>query len=94
MDFLRSYALRYQAGIWGRRRFGDATIYGAPVREGSIWIVPLSVARYGNNLGQIALDDDGNVIEDQSSTQAQLSEKIRGVKPPADAIYPTMNATG
>ncbi len=75
-SFLRSYAIRYQAGLWGRRRFGDATIYGEPSRDGNTWVVPLSVARYGNNLGRIVLDADGNVIENLSTTPMQLLESI------------------
>lgn len=78
-SFLRSYAIRYQAGLWGRRHFGDATIYGVPVRDEDTWIVPLSVARYGNNLGRIVLDADGNVIEDLSSTRVQLLERIHSI---------------
>ena len=91
---LVSYAVLSQAIAWGRKNIGDAGLYGQPHREKHLWRVTLGIAGHGENLGWITLDADGNIIEDQSSTQAQLLEKIHSTKPPADKIVATTNATG
>ena len=77
IPYLQSIAIDYQAGEWGRRHFGDATMYYKPIQEGSTWRVPIGVLGKGENLGQIVLDVDGNVIESLTSTKAQLLEKLR-----------------
>lgn len=77
VPLLQSCALTYQAAEWGRKHLGDATMYYKPIQEGSTWRVPIGVLGKGENLGQIVLDVDGNVIENLTSTRAQLLERLR-----------------
>lgn len=76
-DQLRSYAILYQAGAWVRQSMGDATTLGQPVHEAGRWRVPLGVARYGENLGQVVLDENGTVFPELTSTRQQILETIR-----------------
>lgn len=84
--FLRSFVLRYQAGVWVCKYMGDATTIGLPEPDGDYWRIPLGIAKYGENLGQIVLDADGNVILHLTSTRQQLSEKI------SDRVLPASTA--
>lgn len=76
IPYLQSIAIDYQAGEWGRRHFGDATMYHRAIQEGGLWRVPIGVARREGIQGQIVLDTDGNVIESLTSRKAQLLEKL------------------
>ena len=69
---LRSYALRGVASAWISRHMGDATTIGQPEWEGSCWRVPIGVNKYGDNLGQIVIDRDGNMIPDLTTTREQM----------------------
>ena len=89
VPFLQSYAVLYQAGEWGRKHFGDATIYHEPVQEGSTWRVPIGNVGCDARLGQIVLDTDGNVIESLTSTRAQLLERLRD-----NQLSPAATASG
>ncbi|HZT43912.1 MAG TPA: hypothetical protein VFA07_17225 [Chthonomonadaceae bacterium] len=82
-DELRSYAIRGVASAWVSKHMGDATTIGLPQREGSYWRVPLGVNKYGENLGQVVLDADGNVITDLTTTRKQLLEVIHDREFPA-----------
>ncbi len=77
VPLLQSVAIDYQAGEWGRRHFGDATMYYTAIQENGRWRVPIGIARREGIQGQIVLDTDGNVIESLTSTKAQLLEKLR-----------------
>ena len=83
--FLRVYGVKYQAGMWGRKHFGDATIYHDPQPIGNTWHVPIGVLGHSEKLGQITLDEDGNVIESLTSTRQQLLDKIRDNQPSSSA---------
>jgi hypothetical protein len=83
---LRSYAILYQAGAWVRQSIGDAITFGRPLHEEGRWRVPLGVARYGENLGQVVLDENGTVFPELTSTRQQILEKI------SDSTIPTTKA--
>lgn len=77
-DFLREYAVRGQAAAWVGRHMGDATTIGWPERIGDRWRVALGVMGYGEDLGQVILDSDGNILPDETTTREQVLEVIGG----------------
>jgi hypothetical protein len=76
--FLRWYAIRGQAAGWVTRHMGDATTIGAPEPHPAGWRVPLGVAGYGDDLGQVVLDRDGNIVASLTSTANELREAMGG----------------
>lgn len=65
-----------QAIAWGRKNIGDAGLYGQPQSDGCFWRVALGVAGYGENMGQIMLDMDGNIVPEQTTTREELLKYI------------------
>ena len=86
-EWLEDYALGYYAGAWVRGHYGDAIYTSPSERFGALWRVPLGVNGYGKNMGQIVLDNEGNVIEDLTTTRLEILEKLRDRKfSPAETI--------
>ena len=82
------YAVLSQAIAWGRKNIGDAGLYGQPQSDGCLWRVALGVAGYGENLGRITLDMDGNILLDQTTTREELLKHIHDYSSvPAEAVH-------
>lgn len=79
-NWLRVYALRGQAAKWISHNMGNATTLGLPQRTETGWRIPIGVSGYGEELGQIVLDADGNVLLEQTTTHQHILEQIRGRK--------------
>jgi len=75
---LRTFALRYYAGLWVSKRMGDAVFLQAPEPQGDYWCVSLGVVNYQESVGQVILDSEGHIIEEQSTTRQQLLERLHG----------------
>lgn len=76
-NYLVRYAILGHASSWKSHNMGDATTMHWPEPHGDYWRVTLGVWRYGDNLGQIVLDRDGNVLPHLTTTREQLLEQIR-----------------
>lgn len=74
---IQRYAMSGFAAAWIGRHMGDATILGTPERDGQHWCVPLGVSGYGDDLGQIVLNLDGEVIPELTTTRRDLLEATR-----------------
>ena len=76
--WLQDFAIRYHAGIWKQKHYGDGT-YMMPIeRFGDYWRIPIGVNGYGRNLGQIIVDNEGNVIEKLTTTRQEILEQLHG----------------
>lgn len=74
---IQRYAIFGLAAGWIGRHMGDATTLGTPNRDGQQWRVPIGVRGYGDDLGQIVLNRDGEVIPEMTTTRGELLEGIR-----------------
>lgn len=73
---VQQYAMYGFAAAWIGRHLGDATTIGAPVWDGQLWRIPVGIKGYGDNLGQITLDADGEVVAELTATRINLLEAI------------------
>ena len=74
---VQRYAMYGFAAAWVGRHLGDATTIGVPVWNGRYWHVPLGLEGYGDDLGQITLDPDGEVLAELTTTRTGLLGAIR-----------------
>lgn len=74
---VQRYAIFGFAAAWVGRYMGDATTIGTPRRDGQQWCVPIGVKGYGDDLGQVMLNLDGEIIPEVTTTHGDLLEAIR-----------------
>jgi len=75
---LLSFAIEGLTRAWVRRRMGDAVILKRPRSEGANWVVPIGIQGRDADIGQVVLDRDGNIIEENSSSRADILAHIHG----------------
>ena len=75
-SLLLSYALRGLARAWVSRNLGDAIALGEPEWTDSLWKVPLKLD--GKTIGLVALDRDGNILTERSSSRDELLDRVDG----------------
>lgn len=74
---VQRYAIFGFAAAWVGRHMGDATTLSTPRRDGQQWCVPIGVKGYGDDLGRIMLNLDGEIIPELTTTHGDLLEAIR-----------------
>ncbi len=76
---LRKFALGRVALRWGASKYPNFIVMGHPeyVPDAKQWRIPLEYARIQKRIGQIVLDDEGNVLTEATTTRQQVREVIR-----------------
>lgn len=74
---VQRYAIFGAVAAWIGRYMGDATTIGVPERHGEQWRVPIGVRGYGDNLGQIVLNAEGEVVPGLTTSRSEILEAIR-----------------
>ena len=75
---VQRYAMHGFAAAWRTGHFGDATTLGVPEQIGSYWYVPISIRGYEGEFGKIVLTQEGDVLQDKTTSRKQLLEAARG----------------
>ena len=71
--------VRALAAAWAHEHIGDAVrVTGEPTREADRWVVPIGLPKYGDSLGKVILDAEGNVLPQLSTSKNQMRETLRG----------------
>ena len=76
---LYAYVLLRLAVRWAARQYTDSTVVLLPERETYGWRLPLRIKGHEYDLGQIALDEEGNVIKDRTTSRERFREALLGV---------------
>lgn len=74
---LVKYAIHHIATQLVARRYSDATVVMQPEPCESGWRLALRIHNQDRELGQVVLDMEGNVIEDQTTTREAFREALR-----------------
>ena len=77
-DHLVAYAIEGIAIPWVRLHVGDSISVDHAERRGERWLVSLSLSHASKEIGKIALDLDGNVIETESDSRNELLAALNG----------------
>jgi hypothetical protein len=72
----RQWAVRGMAAGWTSRNLVIGSLLGVPERIAGGWRVPLGVPGYGPDLGQVTLDEDGNVLNELTTSRDELRRLI------------------
>ena len=75
---VQRYAMHGFAAAWVTGHLGDATTLGVPEQRGNYWHVSLGIRNYGDRLGEVVLTQDGDVLQDLTTSRKQLLEAARG----------------
>lgn len=77
---LRAFALGRIALRWGAGKYPNFVVIGRPQyrADENQWRVPLEYARIQKHIGEIVLDDEGNVLAEATTTRQQAREGWRG----------------
>lgn len=73
---LSAHVLRRMAIRWAARQYTDATLVMPPERQPYGWRLPLKVMGREQELGQIALDEEGNILKDRTTPREQYREAL------------------
>ncbi len=77
---IQQYAIHGLAAAWVTGNMGDATTMNRPEQKNNRWHVPIGIRGYGDKLGEIVLTQDGDVLENMTTSRKQLLEAARGVQ--------------
>lgn len=73
---LHKYALRRIAIRWAARQYSDSTIVLPPEAHANGWRLPLRISGGETDMGQIVLDNEGNIDVGQTTSRADLRELL------------------
>jgi hypothetical protein len=74
---LRQFGIRAIGTRWAARQYPDGVGVYEPEPADYGWRLPLRLFDTGNEIGQIALDKDGNVLRDHTTAPDSLRESLR-----------------
>jgi hypothetical protein len=73
---LRRFAVRAIATRWAARQYPDAIAVLEPETDGDGWATPLLWRTDGSVIGRIALDADGNILTDKTTSRETVREMM------------------
>ena len=73
---LFAHILRRMAIRWAARQYTDATVVMPPEHEAYGWRLPLRITGRDQEFGQIALDEEGNILTDHTTPRERYREVL------------------
>jgi len=75
--WLKAIFVRALAAAWAHDKIGDAVTVDQPAWDGAYWVVPIGLPRFDSPLGHVTLDEEGNVVPQESATKADFLRTIK-----------------